>query len=45
MVNKGDLLAVIDPRPYQDPRWSRHRDSSCIERQSQLKTAQVDLAR
>ncbi len=43
MVNKGDLLAVIDPRPFQIA--LEQAQGQLLQAQSQLKTAQVDLAR
>lgn len=43
MVAKGDLLAVIDPRPYQVA--LEQAQGQLLQAQSQLKEAQVDLAR
>ncbi|MGD1032196.1 MAG: MdtA/MuxA family multidrug efflux RND transporter periplasmic adaptor subunit [Opitutaceae bacterium] len=43
MVNKGDLLAVIDPRPYQVA--LEQAKGQLLQAQAQLKEAQVDLAR
>ncbi len=43
MVAKGDLLAVIDPRPYQVS--LEQAQGQLLQAQSQLKEAQVDLAR
>jgi multidrug efflux system membrane fusion protein len=43
MVNKGDLLAIIDPRPFQIA--LEQAQGQLLQAQSQLKTAQVDLAR
>jgi multidrug efflux system membrane fusion protein len=43
MVNKGDLLAVIDPRPYQVA--LEQAQGQLQQAQAQLKEAQVDLGR
>jgi multidrug efflux system membrane fusion protein len=43
MVAKGDLLALIDPRPYQVA--LEQAQGQLLQAQSQLKEAQVDLAR
>jgi multidrug efflux system membrane fusion protein len=43
MVNKGDLLAVIDPRPYQVA--LEQASGQLQQAQAQLKEAQVDLGR
>ena len=43
MVNQGDLLAVIDPRPYQVA--LEQAQGQLLQAQSQLKEAQIDLAR
>lgn len=42
-VNKGDLLAVIDPRPYQVA--LDQAQATLLKDQSQLKNAQLDLQR
>jgi multidrug efflux system membrane fusion protein len=43
MVAKGDLLAIIDPRPYQVA--LEQAQGQLIQAQAQLKEAQVDLSR
>ena len=43
MVNKGDLLAVIDPRPYQVA--LEQAQGQLIQAQAQYKEAQIDLDR
>jgi multidrug efflux system membrane fusion protein len=43
MVNKGDLLVVIDPRPYQVA--LEQAQGQLQQAQAQLKEAQVDLGR
>jgi multidrug efflux system membrane fusion protein len=43
MVNRGDLLAVIDPRPYQVA--LEQAQGQLQQAQAQLKEAQVDLGR
>jgi len=43
MVNKGDLLAVIDPRPYQVA--LEQAQGQLIQAQAQYKEAQIDLER
>ncbi|HEY1765855.1 MAG TPA: efflux RND transporter periplasmic adaptor subunit, partial [Opitutaceae bacterium] len=43
MVNKGDLLAVIDPRPYQVA--LEQAEGQLTQAQAQLKEAQIDLER
>jgi multidrug efflux system membrane fusion protein len=42
-VNKGDLLAVIDPRPYEAT--LAQAQGQLLQAQSQLKEAQIDLSR
>ncbi|HSB74271.1 MAG TPA: biotin/lipoyl-binding protein, partial [Terriglobales bacterium] len=42
-VSKGDLLAVIDPRPYQVA--LDQAQATLLKDQSQLKNAQLDLER
>ena len=43
LVNKGDLLAVIDPRPYQAA--LEQAQGQLLQAQAQLKEAQIDLDR
>jgi membrane fusion protein, multidrug efflux system len=43
MVNQGDLLSVIDPRPYQVA--LEQAEGQLLQAQAQLKEAQVDLTR
>jgi multidrug efflux system membrane fusion protein len=43
LVKKGDVLAVIDPRPYQNA--LEQAEGQLLQAQSQLKEAQVDLER
>jgi multidrug efflux system membrane fusion protein len=43
MVNQGDLLAVIDPRPYQAA--LEQAQGQLLQAQAQLKEAQIDLER
>jgi multidrug efflux system membrane fusion protein len=43
MVAKGDLLAVIDPRPYQAA--LEQSQGQLLQAQAQLKEAQIDLER
>jgi membrane fusion protein, multidrug efflux system len=43
MVRKGDLLAVIDPRPYQVA--LDQSEAQLLQAQAQLKEAQLDKAR
>ncbi|HVU25051.1 MAG TPA: MdtA/MuxA family multidrug efflux RND transporter periplasmic adaptor subunit [Opitutus sp.] len=43
LVHQGDLLAVIDPRPYEVA--LEQAQGQLEQAQSQLKTAQLDLAR
>jgi multidrug efflux system membrane fusion protein len=43
MVEKGALLAVIDPRPYQVA--LEQAEGQLLQAQSQLKSAQLDLSR
>jgi membrane fusion protein, multidrug efflux system len=43
MVNQGDLLAVIDPRPYQVA--LEQAEGQLIQAQAQLKEAEIDLER
>jgi len=43
MVNQGDLLAVIDPRPYDVA--LQQAQGQLVEAQAQLKEAQIDLTR
>ncbi len=43
MVNQGDLLAVIDPRPYEVA--LQQYEGQLVQAQAQLKEAQIDLAR
>lgn len=42
-VKAGDLLAVIDPRPYQVA--LQQAQGAVLENQAQLKNAEIDLAR
>ncbi|SNS96915.1 MdtA/MuxA family multidrug efflux RND transporter periplasmic adaptor subunit [Pseudomonas segetis] len=42
-VKAGDLLAVIDPRPYQVA--LQQAQGALLENQAQLKNAEIDLAR
>jgi multidrug efflux system membrane fusion protein len=42
-VKKGDLLAVIDPRPYEAT--LAQAEGQLLQAQSQLKEAQIDLSR
>ena len=43
LVNKGDLLAVIDPRPYEAA--LSQAQGQLLQAQAQLKEAQIDLDR
>ncbi len=43
LVNKGDLLAVIDPRPYQAA--LEQAQGQLLQAQAQFKEAQIDLDR
>ena len=43
MVNKGDVLAVIDPRPYEAA--LSQAQGQLLQAQAQLKEAQIDLER
>ena len=43
MVNKGDVLAVIDPRPYQAT--LEQAQGQLLQAQAQYKEAQIDLDR
>ena len=43
MVNKGDVLAVIDPRPYEAA--LAQAQGQLLQAQAQLKEAQIDLDR
>jgi multidrug efflux system membrane fusion protein len=43
LVNKGDLLAVIDPRPYEVA--LEQAQGQLLQAQAQLKEAQIDLDR
>jgi multidrug efflux system membrane fusion protein len=43
LVAKGDLLAVIDPRPYEVATQQAH--GQWVQAQAQLKDAQINLAR
>jgi multidrug efflux system membrane fusion protein len=43
LVNKGDVLAVIDPRPYQAA--LEQAQGQLIQAQAQFKEAQIDLDR
>jgi len=43
IVNKGDLLATIDPRPYQAA--LEQAQGQLLQAQAQLKEAQIDLER
>jgi len=43
LVNKGDLLAVIDPRPYEAALGQAQ--GQLLQAQAQLKEAQIDLDR
>ncbi|HZZ17884.1 MAG TPA: efflux RND transporter periplasmic adaptor subunit [Opitutaceae bacterium] len=43
LVNKGDLLAVIDPRPYQAA--LEQAQGQLLQAQAQLKEGQIDLER
>lgn len=43
LVNKGDLLAVIDPRPYEAA--LSQAQGQLLQAQAQLKEAQIDLER
>ncbi len=43
LVNKGDLLAVIDPRPYEAA--LEQAQGQLLQAQAQLKEAQIDLDR
>jgi membrane fusion protein, multidrug efflux system len=43
MVNKGDVLAVIDPRPYQAA--LEQAQGQLLQAQAQLKEGQIDLER
>jgi multidrug efflux system membrane fusion protein len=43
MVKAGDLLAVIDPRPYQNALLQA--EGTLLQNQAQLKNAQVDVER
>lgn len=42
-VEAGDLLAVIDPRPYQAA--LQQAEGTMLQNQAQLKNAEIDLAR
>src|SRR5262249_16063505 len=43
MVKQGDMLAVIDPRPYENQ--LAQAEGQLQQSQSQLRTAQLDLER